>query len=82
VYQVKRGEKVVHALAAAVPAEESDLRALEPSLFAGRLAGGRAVHYRAAAAGEERRDDLWVWLAVACAACLLGELLALKMFRT
>jgi hypothetical protein len=82
VYQIKRGEKVVYAVATATPAEESDLRALEPAVFEGRLAGGRAVHYRAAAAGQERHDDLWLWPAALCVACLLGELLALKLFRT
>lgn len=82
VYQVKRGDTVVYALATAIPAEESDLRSLEPSVFQERLAGGRTIHYRAATSEGEERDDLWTWLAVACAGCLLGELIALKAFRT
>jgi hypothetical protein len=81
VYQVRRGDSVVFAAATALPPEESDLRALEPALLEGRLAGGRAVHYRAADEDEEH-DDAWAWVAVGCAACVLAEFLALKLFRT
>src|SRR5262249_23144761 len=55
-------DATVFALAAAAPAEESDLRPLEPEVFQGRLAGGRAVHFRSAVGDDEERDDLWVWL--------------------
>jgi hypothetical protein len=82
VYQVRRGTRVVHAVAAAVPAEESDLRPLDPAVLQGRLAGGRAVHFRAAGGGEQGQDDLWVWLAVGCVVCVCGELALLKLFRT
>ena len=83
VYQVKRGDAVVYATAAAVPPEESDLRPLDPAVLTERLAGGRKVSYRSAAGeGEEPQDRLWTWLAVACVGCLLGEVVALKMFRT
>src|SRR5207245_799909 len=43
VYQVLRGDVVLFALAAAVPAEESDLRPLESSVLPDRLAGGRTL---------------------------------------
>jgi hypothetical protein len=83
VYLVKQGDKPVFALAAAVPAEESDLRAIDPEVLRGRLAGDRAVQYRAAGAGiSENRDELWTWLAAACACCMLAELLFLRRFRT
>jgi hypothetical protein len=83
VYQVKRGDAVVYAIAAAVPPEESDLRPLDPAVLTERLAGGRQVTYRAATGdGEEQQDRMWTWLAVACVGCLLGEVVALKMFRT
>jgi hypothetical protein len=81
VYRVTRGERVVFAAAAGLPPEESDLRALEPQVLQGRLAGARRVHVRAATA-DEPGDELWTWLAVACVVCLLGELVALKLFRT
>jgi hypothetical protein len=82
VYQVVREDRTLFAVAAAVPPEESDLRPLDPSVFQGRLAGGRTVHFRAASGDEDGQDSLWIWLAVGCIACLLGELAALRMFRT
>jgi hypothetical protein len=83
VYRVERSGATVFAAAAAVPADESDLRPLDPQVLTGRLAGGRAIHFRAAAADDaEERDRLWAWLAVACVGCLLVEVLALKLFRT
>jgi hypothetical protein len=83
VYLVKQGDKPLVALAAAAPPEESDLRPIDPEILRGRLAGDRAVQYRAAGAGvSENRDELWTWLAAACACCMLCELLVLKRFRT
>jgi hypothetical protein len=83
VYLVKRGDAVVYAAAAAVPAEESDLRPLDPKVLTERLSGGRQVTYRSAAGeGEEPQDRMWTWLAVACVGCLLGEVVALKVFGT
>jgi hypothetical protein len=82
VYSVQRGERVVFAVAAGVPADESNLEPIAPKVLTENLSGGRLVHYRGAAEPSESRDFLWTWLAVACVACLLGELLALKWFRT
>ena len=50
---------------------------LSPDVIRDRLAAGREVYYRSAAAEEERRDDLWKWFAVACVVCGLGELTSL-----
>jgi hypothetical protein len=72
----------VFAQAIEIPAEESELEYLAPELIRDRLAAGREVYYRSAAAEEERRDDLWKWFAVACVVCLLGELTSLMVFRT
>jgi hypothetical protein len=82
VFRVTRDKQVIFALASAIPSEESDLRTLDPAVLQGRLAGGRSVRFRAVSADAETRDDWWTWLAFACAACLLGELVALKLYRT
>jgi hypothetical protein len=83
VYRVLNGEKTVFALATAIPAEESDLSTLAPSLLTERLAGGRNVQYHAAAQNDsEPHDELWTWFAIACVGCLIGEVLGLKLFRT
>jgi len=82
VFRVIRDRQVIFALTSAIPPEESDLRALDPAVLQGRLAGGRSVRFRAVSADAETRDDSWTWLAFACAACLLCELVALKRYRT
>ncbi len=79
---MQRGDETVYAVAVAAPAEESDLRSLSPEVLSERLAGGRRLHYHAAVGGHEPRDDAWSWILVACVACLLGEILVLKAFRT
>ncbi|MEX0715506.1 MAG: VWA domain-containing protein [Planctomycetaceae bacterium] len=83
VYEVRRGNATVFALATGIPAEEADLSALSAEVFETRLAGDRQVRYRSALAAEDDgADRLWTWLALACAMCLLGEVAALRWFRT
>jgi hypothetical protein len=82
VYQVRKQDTTVFALASVIPAQASDLRTIEPDLLRRRLAGGRSVHYRAANAEDEDHDTYWSWLAVALVGCLLVEVVALKVFRT
>jgi hypothetical protein len=82
IYHIQRQGTPVFSVATAVAPEESDLRSLDPAVLQERLAGDRKVAYRAAAGADEERDDRWVWLASACVVCLLGELVALKVFRT
>jgi hypothetical protein len=83
VYRVQHKSALVFAAAAAIPDVESDLRSLPAEVFQERLAGGRDVRFRSLAShGADERDSLWSWLAVACVACLAGEVLALKSFKT
>ena len=82
-WQVQLEGRTVSAALAAIPNEESDLRSLPENVFAGRLAGGRTLSYvSGSTGGEERQDDLWVWLAAACMGCVMMELLTLKLFKT
>jgi hypothetical protein len=82
VYRVQRGEATCFAIATAIAPQESDLRSLDQAALANRAAGGREIHFAAQAGGEEGRDNLWVWLAVGCAACMLLEIAALKVLKT
>ena len=82
VYRVNRGDTTCFAVATAIAAQESDLRALDPAKLVGPTSGGRQVHYQAQTGDEEGRDNLWVWLAVGCVACMLMELVALKVLKT
>jgi hypothetical protein len=82
VYQVQRDGTTVFALALELPPDESDLRAIDPELFTGRLAGSRTVQFHQTAHGQDRRDDTWTWLAIGCVICMLGEWTALRVFRS
>ncbi len=82
VYRVEQGGPTVYALAVGLPSEESDLRPIAAEILTERLAGDRPVTFHAAAQRHSRESDTWVWLAVGCLACLLGELIVLRVFRT
>jgi hypothetical protein len=81
VYQIKRGDDTVFALPAAAPPLESDLQSIDPKTLTMRLAAGRRIEYRAADDAPSR-DEVWAWLLVACAACLIFEIGVLKLLRT
>jgi hypothetical protein len=83
IYRVMHRGDTVFAVAATIPEAESDLSALPAKVFEERLAGSRDLRFRSQVqVGAEERDTLWSWLAVACVACLLGEVAALKGFKT
>ena len=82
VYEVRRNEQTMFALATAIPAEEADLATLESSLMTDRLAGGRDVQFRSARHNQEPRDDLWSKLLVICVCCALLEVLGLGFFKS
>lgn len=81
-YEIRRGAAAVYAVAAAIPAEESDLRPVPADVLTQRLVGGREVHYHGVTGQQQDHKEAWPWLMVACAACLLAEMLALRAFRT
>jgi hypothetical protein len=82
IYQVERGGEVVGALAAVIPAEESDLQPLSADVLKRRLAGGRDVRFHSIGEQPGEHDTLWVWLLMGCVACMLGEIVVLNSFRT
>jgi hypothetical protein len=83
VYQVQLEGRPIGAVMVSIPAEESDLRTLTEDVFSGRLSGGRQLTYSSGSvSGEDRQDDMWVWLAAGCLICLLLELVTLRMFKT
>jgi hypothetical protein len=82
VYRVERDGATVFALAANIPAEESQLEVLPAEVLTGRLAAGHAAAYHGAVDQSQQHDDFWKWFAVACVACILGEMSTLLIFRT
>jgi len=85
VYQCRQdddNENIAYAVAINVPSEESELEPLPADVLVNRLAAGQDVHFRGTTDESRTRDDIWKWFAVACAICLLGEIVALASFRT
>lgn len=81
VFSVKRDRQTVYAIATATPGIESDLASLPPDVLTTRLAGDRTVAFSHAGA-EPPTDSTWTWLLVACSACIVGEIVLLRAFRT
>jgi hypothetical protein len=81
VYSIQHDRNTIYAKAVALPPEESELELLAPSVLTGRLAKGQAAYFRNATAEGERRDDAWMWLAFACALCMIGEVGTMIGFR-
>ncbi|MCA9018874.1 MAG: BatA and WFA domain-containing protein [Planctomycetaceae bacterium] len=83
VYRIQRNQDTEYALVVARPPEESDLRSLTSNVLQTRLAGERRIQFNAIDHPEATETDLiWTWLAIACMFCLIGEIVALKLFRT
>jgi len=74
--------ETVYALASNLSAEESDLRTLKADVMTDRLAGGRQVSFHRIAETKEENDRSWIWFAVVAAIALIGEVIALRMFKT
>jgi hypothetical protein len=79
VSEVKRGEQTVFATATGIPASEADLAALDPAVLKTRLASGRHVSIGTLEDDEPADDTAWAWAMTACAGCMLGELVVLKL---
>ncbi len=83
VYEVKHQDRTIAAAAACLDAGESDLRTLEADVLENRLGGQRDVRFTAWSSDRSPvQDQLWAWLAAGCVLCIIGELAALKLFRT
>lgn len=81
VYEVRKGDTPVLAVAAATPADESQLQSLPGEVINERLAACRMVHVRSAEQRLTTNDNRWTTFATICIACLLVELLALVAWR-
>ncbi len=81
-YRIQRADQVVCCVPVVIPAEESRLESLSENVLTQRLAGGREVYYRGTDAPGPRRDQSWVYFAVACVLCLFGEVITLLVFKT
>lgn len=81
-YQVLSEGKPIFAIASTIAPDEADLRPIDPTVLQNRLSGGRQIQFRAASQTEDAWEDFWVWLTLAGALCIIGELVVLRVFRT
>lgn len=79
-YQVCRGSTPVFCLASTLAAEESDLTPLPAEIFQRRLAGGRQLRFHSSSEASQGHDDAWVGCLIGCLACMLAELVVLRIF--
>lgn len=80
-YQLRYLRETVMATAVAAPAIESDPKTLAPEVLKGRLAGSRQIGVRDASSPDQRSDQWWNWLIVACLLGLASEIVLLRWFK-
>ena len=82
VFELKKKQETVFALATHLPPEESDLRTLDADVMTERLAGGRKVVFHRVAESDKEHDRSWIWFAVVAVVALVGEIFVLRTFRS
>ena len=85
VYRALENGRVIHAVAAACPGAESDLRTIDATELEKSVSGAKAVDVRRSTTETEesdRRHEYWPYLMLAAVGCLVLELAVLKIFRT
>ena len=80
VYQLINKREPAIATAISAPAAESDPKTLNAELLQGRLAGTRTIAFRDAKSANEKSDQWWNWLIVACILGLASEIVTLRWF--
>ena len=80
VYQLLNKREPAIATAIAAPAAESDPKTLSADVLQGRLAGNRVVTFRDAKSADQKSDQWWNWLIIACILGLASEIITLRWF--
>ena len=80
VYQLLNKREPAIAAAVAAPAAESDPKTLTEEVLKGRLAGTRSIGFRDAKSADQKSDQWWNWLIVACILGLISEIITLRWF--
>ena len=80
VYQLINKREPAIATAISTPAAESDPKTLNADMLQGRLAGTRTIAFRDANTANEKSDQWWNWLIVACILGLASEIITLRWF--
>lgn len=81
IYGLINDDQPAWMVATAAPGLEADLKLLAGEVLTERITEDRAVGYTTTRQQEEKNDDLWSWLIVACTLGLLGEVILLRVNR-
>ena len=80
IYQLLNKREPAIATAISAPAAESDPKTLSADVLQGRLAGTRTVSFRDGETSDQKSDQWWNWLIVACILGLASEIVTLRWF--
>ena len=80
IYELRNKREAAFATAISAPAVESDPKTLAAEVLQGRLAGSRTVAFRDAKSADQKSDQWWNWLIVACILGLASEIVTLRWF--
>jgi hypothetical protein len=80
IYELLNKRETAIATAISAPAVESDPKTLSAEVLQGRLAGSRTVAFRDAKSADQKSDQWWNWLIVACILGLASEIITLRWF--
>ncbi len=80
IYRLLNKREPAIATAISAPAAESDPKTLSAEVLKGRLAGTRTVSFRDAKSSDQKSDQWWNWLIVACILGLASEIVTLRWF--
>ncbi len=80
IYELLNKRETAFATAISAPAVESDPKTLAAEVLQGRLAGSRTIAFRDAKSADQKSDQWWNWLIVACILGLASEIVTLRWF--
>jgi len=80
IYQLLNKREPAIATSVAAPPAESDPKTLTADVLQGRLAGARSIGFRDAKSADQKSDQWWNWLIVACILGLVSEIITLRWF--
>jgi len=81
IYALKDQTEAVAMVATSAPAAEADLQTLDETILTERITNDRVVGFTSTKKQDEKSDETWNWLIVACLVGLIAEIAALRFTK-